>query len=451
MTRRRTLRWRLVATSAGWVIATLLVSATVLVLFFRDHIERRFDGSLADHLEELVAASEVAADGTFVLSWRPFDPRFNRPRSSWYWQVRQEGRTLARSDSLSGAELPVGDAPIGPSVTRELGGPSGEALRAVEQAVTLPRGASRFVYTLAGPVADIDADVARFTVQIAATMTLLAAGLLAAVFFQVRFGLKPLRAVREALSRVRTGASERLDGAFPEEIGPLVEELNALLERNAAMLERARAHAADLAHALKNPLTVIKNESGSMTGATGDVLRKEVDAMSAAIDRHLSRARAAGGRAIPGLSTDVGDVVDDLRYSLERVHRDRNLAIEAGDLDGRTVLGEREDLEEMLGNVMDNACKWAERRVLVGAASRDGRVLITIDDDGPGLPANRLEEVLRRGARLDESTPGTGMGLAIVRDLVEAYNGSLGLARSPLGGLRVTVSLPCVGSTAASP
>ena len=164
--------------------------------------------------------------------------------------------------------------------------------------------------------------------------------------------------------------------------------------------------------------------------------------MRGAIDRHLSRARAAGGQARPGQRTEVEGVVDDLRYSLERVYRDRNLIIETGDLESRTFLGEREDLEEMLGNVMDNACKWTERRVVVDTASQDGRLVITVDDDGPGLPPEQAEQVLSRGTRLDESTPGTGMGLAIVRDLAEAYGGSISLSESPLGGLRVTLNIP---------
>jgi len=168
--------------------------------------------------------------------------------------------------------------------------------------------------------------------------------------------------------------------------------------------------------------------------------------MRGAIDRHLSRARAAGGQARLGQRTALKDVVYDLRYSLERVYRGRKLVIEMSDLEGQVFLGEREDMEEILGNVMDNACKWAERRVAMEAASQGGRLVITVEDDGPGLPADRSEEVLRRGARLDESTPGTGMGLAIVRDLVEAYSGSISLSDSPLGGLRTTVNLPGVGS-----
>lgn len=442
MTRRETLRWRLVATSSAWVLATLLVTAVALVLFFRDHIERRFDGALRDHLEELVAASDVGAHGTLVLSWRPVDPRFNRPRSGWYWQIRDEDRTLARSDSLARAGLPIGAAPDARGLVRELTGPAGEALRAVEQTITLPRSQSAFVYTVAGPVADVGVDVAHFSAQIAVTMALLAAGLLAAVFFQVRYGLRPLDALRSALSAVRAGREERLEGAFPDEVRPLVDELNALLERNAAMLERARAHASDLAHALKNPLTVIKNESASLQGPGGEVLRKQVQVMRGAIDRHLSRARAAGRQAHPGQRTAVAAVVDDLRFSLERVYRERGLVIEVGNLDGQIFLGEREDLEEMLGNLMDNACKWAQQRVTVDATTRGERLVLTVDDDGPGMPCDRSGEVLRRGARLDESTPGSGMGLAIVRDLAEAHGGAIELSSLQPCGLRATLSLP---------
>lgn len=442
MKRHETLHWRLVAASSAWVIAALLISGLALVLFFRDHIERRFDGTLRDHLEELVAASEVGTDTALRLSWRPFDPRFNRPRSGWYWQVRQDGRVVARSDSLWRSELAFRAERNGERSAYEFTGPVGESLRAVEQLVTLPRSTSTFSYAVAGPVADIDSDVDRFTLQIAATMTLLAAGLLAAIVFQVRFGLKPLGDLRKSLSAVRGGSAERLAGNFPEEVSPLVDELNALLERNAGMLERARAHAADLAHALKNPLTVIKNESAELPGTIGDVLRKETAAMVGAIDRHLSRARAAGGSVRPGQRTDIDTVVEDIRYSLDRLYRDRELELEVAGLDGRVFLGDRQDLEEMLGNLMDNACKWAQRRVLIRAEGGEGRLSIHIEDDGPGLPSEEFEDVLSRGTRMDETIPGSGMGLGIVRDLAEAYGGSIRLSSSSLGGLRASLLLP---------
>jgi signal transduction histidine kinase len=280
--------------------------------------------------------------------------------------------------------------------------------------------------------------------QIALTLALLAAGLVAAVVFQVRFGLRPLHRLRMALSGVRSGQSEELQGRFPGEVQPLVEELNALLARNAAMLERARAQAADLAHALKNPLTVIKNEARTLHGPAGEILRKEAAAMAAAIDRHLSRARAraAGARAHPAQRTPVDAVVDDLRYSLERLHRDRGLTMDLSGDAGQIFAGEREDLEEMLGNLMDNACKWARQRVQVRVKAGPGRLCIQVEDDGPGVPPARFDEVLERGRRLDETTPGTGMGLAIVRDLAEAYGGAIALSPSPLGGLCASLTLP---------
>jgi signal transduction histidine kinase len=443
---RDTLRWRLAAASSAWIVVTLLVCALALIFFFRDHIERRFDGALADHLEELIAASEAGADGALALSWRPFDPRFNRPRSGWYWQILQDGRAVARSDSLWRSDLPVASATGGPGAVREFTGPTSKRLRAVEQVITLPRSPYAFVYTVAGPVSDIDADVRRFTVQIATAMALLAVGLLLAVIVQVRFGLRPLLALRGALSAVRAGQAVRLEGEFPAEVRPLADELNSMLERNAAMLERARAHAADLAHALKNPLAVIINETRSIPGTSGDVLRREAAAMTGAIDRHLSRARAAGGQGRPGQRTEVAGVVEDLRYSLERLYRERGLSVEIGGPIDQVFPGDRQDLEEMLGNLMDNAFKWAARRVVVSATMRDGRLLLRVEDDGPGLPDEKVQEALARGRRLDESTPGTGMGLAIVRDLAETYGGGIELAASGLGGLRATLVLPGAGN-----
>lgn len=439
--RATTLNARLVLTSSAWVLLALVVAGTVLVWLFRDHIERRFDASLDDQLRELVAASDAGADGRVALAWKPFDPRFNRPRSGWYWQLSQDGDVMIRSDSLWQDSLPVeGSAAIGRR-TVHLRGPAGEPLRALVQTLTLPRSRSTFTYVVAGPVSDIDRDVRRFIGQIAVTLTLLAAGLLAAVIVQVRFGLRPLRELRAALAEIRAGRASRLPQRFPAEIAPMVDELNALLDHNVEMLARARMQAADLAHALKNPLTVIQNESRDLPDAPSRVVREQVKVMTSAIQRHLSRARAAGARA-PGARTSVAAVLEDLGFSLERLYRERGLSIRIEDAAGAVFRGDAEDLEEMVGNLMDNACKWARSQVLVHARTRDGWLTVTVEDDGPGVPPHEYERVLSRGVRLDESAPGTGIGLAAVRDVASAYRGRIDLARSRLGGLCATLWLP---------
>jgi signal transduction histidine kinase len=267
-------------------------------------------------------------------------------------------------------------------------------------------------------------------------------GLLLAVWFQVSVGLRPLHAMREALGDIRRGEAERLVGSYPREIEPLADELNALLEHNAELLERARTQAANLAHALKNPLTVIRNETRQLDGEAGGVIREQALVMARSIDRYLPQARAAGSGRTLGARADVQAILEDLRFSLERLYRERNLHIQLRGLSGCRYRGEAEDLEEMLGNLLDNACKWAHRRIEVHGECDGQGLSILIDDDGPGIPEQRSAEVLKRGQRLDETKPGSGLGLDIVQDIAGLYRGSLSLERSPSGGVRARLDLP---------
>jgi signal transduction histidine kinase len=348
--RHRTLTVRLIAASTIWIAGTLGAAGLLLLLLFQDHIERRFDAALADHLEELAAASEVGPDGTLQLSWQPFDPRFNRPRSGWYWQIEQGEAIIERSPSLWPERLRVGPAsPRDP--IHELTGPAGEPLRAVVTPITLPRAPKGFVYTIAGPLGDVHRDVREFGAKLAVTMTALALGLVGAVVAQVYYGLRPLQHLRRALAQVRSGSAPRLPETFPGEVQPLVHELNALLDHTAALLERARTQTGNLAHALKNPLTVIRNEAGALAAPHGPVLREQADVMGRQIEWHLARARAAGAHGVLGARTVVAEVARDLEFSLERLHRERALAVELRDLTGLVFQGDAQDLEEMLGNL----------------------------------------------------------------------------------------------------
>jgi signal transduction histidine kinase len=438
---RNTLTLRLIAASSLWVIGTLAVAGVLLVLLFRDHIERRFDTALNDHLEELVAASETGPAGAPQLSWQPSDPRFNRPHSGWYWQIEQGGVARAHSVSLWRSRLAVVPRPAGPRI-QDLVGPAGERLRALVMPITLPDLPEPLVYTIAGPVADIDRDVGEFAAKLAATLCVLGLGLLGAVMLQVRYGLQPLQMLRSALGRIRSGATDRLPDAFPGEVQPLVAELNALLNHNATLLERARTQTGNLAHALKNPLTVIRNEAALIEGRQGAVLREQAGAMARQIDWHLTRARAAGAHGVLGARAPVADIARDLQFSLPLLHRDRPVEIELVGLETLVFQGDGQDLEEMLGNLMDNACKWARRLVQVSGRRTDGLLLIAVDDDGPGIAEPCRAEALLRGRRLDEAKPGVGLGLDIVRDLAALYRGMLTLDRSELGGLRARLELP---------
>lgn len=431
---------RLTLAASALVGLSLAATGILLVLMFRDHIERRFDGGLEDQLEELVAASEIDGSGALSLTWTPVDPRFNRPGSGWYWQVSQQGDVIRRSLSLTGMALPGIRGGARDVVTAA--GPAGGQLRILSRPITLPGAPGAFDFAVAGPVDDIDTDVWRFSAIIATTLSILGLCLVVAVYVQVRYGLRPLIRLRQALSDIRTGRSERMPETFPDEVEPVVEELNALLDQNATLLERARTQAGNLAHALKHPLTIMTHEAGRLDRERAQLISEQLVAMRNAIDRHLSRARVAGLSASVGVRTPVATAAEDLRISMERLHAGRGLCIEADLPRDLLFAGNAEDLEEMLGNLMDNACKWASGRIRVSGESRDGRVVVTVEDDGPGIAEADRDTVLGRGRRLDESVAGAGLGLDIVRDIAELYRGTLRLEASPLGGLKAVLDLP---------
>jgi signal transduction histidine kinase len=434
---------RLLLTSALWVSGTLVLAGLLLVFLFRQHIEQRFDRNAREHLEELVALSELGPGGELQLSRPLFDPRFARPHSGWYWQVLRDGTSVAQSTSLWYERLPV-RAPAPGGEVQSVQGPRGESLRALVQLISLPEAEQPLLYVLAEPVADIEQDVRSFTANLVITLAALGLGLLGAMWLQVRFGLAPLRQLGRALAQIRAGRAARLPGTFPREVQPVVGELNALLDHNAALLERARTQAGNLAHALKNPMTVIRNEAQAIPGESGEVLREQVAAMTAQVQRHLSQARAAGAGSLLGARTPLANILVELRESLGLLYRERGLDIRLDGLAGLQFQGDAQDLEEMLGNLMDNACKWTRHRVQV-RAWRDGeRLHIRVEDEGPGIPDQARAQALDRGRRLDEAVPGSGLGLAIVRDLAELYRGRLELSASPLGGLCAELELPAV-------
>jgi signal transduction histidine kinase len=261
----------------------------------------------------------------------------------------------------------------------------------------------------------------------------------------VRAAIRPLDAIRQRLVDVRKGRERRLQGAYPSEVQPLVDDLNALLAHNEQIVTRANARAGDLAHGLKTPLAVLANEAGGLA-ETGDAelaatIAQQVALMQRQVDYHLAHARAAAAGAMPHARSSIAESADGLRRALLRLHAPRGLRIDVTVDPAEVFHGRREDLDEMLGNLLDNACKWARSRVGVSSTRTADRVTIVVEDDGDGLDASMRERVLQRGVRADEAAPGSGLGLAIVRDIAELYGGSIALHASPLGGLRAELTL----------
>jgi signal transduction histidine kinase len=374
---------------------------------------------------------------------------FELPLSGWYWQVTRLNAPkpdTRLSRSLWDSTLPqLADRGVEATAdgTRRsyVEGPEDQRLRLVERTVDLGEE-GRYLVSVAGDPQEIEEETRAFNQTLLITFVVLAAVLLLITMFQVRFGLAPLKRISESLAAIRAGRSERLQGRFPEEIAPLARETNALIEANREIVERARTHVGNLAHALKTPLSVIMNEAAHAEEPFAGKVRKQADIMRDQIARHLERARLAARLTVVGDVTEVGPVVTALARTMEKLHHDRGIVIDIDAPNPVRFRGERQDLEEMLGNLIDNGCKWARARVAVSAHAAGDRVLVTIDDDGPGLPADQRAAVFDRGTRLDESVPGSGLGLAIVRDIAELYHGAIALEDSPLGGLRAVLTLP---------
>src|SRR5215472_12485622 len=392
---------RLFVSATASIVVILVATGIVLSSLYRHSVERAFDRRLGVYLKTLVAdiasPDEQAAD-RFPQSLG--EPLFELPLSGWYWQVTRLDQTkpeVRTSRSLWDAALPRLDnlnVAAGPGGSRQgyVQGPADQRLRMVERTIDLGED-GRFVVGVAGDAAEIDEELRGFDEALLITFSVLAVVLLLTTMFQVRFGLAPLKRISEGLAAIRSGTAERLQGTFPVEIAPLARETNALIDANREIVTRARTHVGNLAHALKTPISVMMNEA---TSHGGDPLalkmREQTEIMRDQVTRHLERARLAARVAAIGTVTDVRSVVTALARTMEKIHHHRGVAIDVDSPEGARFRGEQQDLEEMVGNLVDNACKWAQSRVAVEAFSekpdpRDDRrvVRIVVDDDGPGL------------------------------------------------------------------
>ncbi len=440
--KRNSLAVRLVAAAVLWIGGALLAGGLLMSSLFRGYAERTFDARLDVHLTSLISVTDVGSDGALVLSRKLGEPRFEKPFSGWYWQIRNAAGPVLRSRSLWDQVLPLDTNVLGAIARSWSKGPSGKKMRVFMRQITLPGAPGAYQVTVAAETSEIAREIRKFDLALFWSLAALGLGLIVAIYIQVKFGLNPMKRLRAGLASVRAGKSIHLDGDFPVEVTPLVEDLNALLDHNKVMVDRARTHVGNLAHALKTPLSVLASEAGSDKGPSRDVLKHEVESIRRQVDHHLARAHtAASGRTL-GVRTPVVPAVQALKRALDRIYAGRSIAISIDAVDAAVFRGQRQDLDEVLGNLMENGCKWARSRVSVTVTLEDERTVLTIDDDGRGLDPVRRTQVLERGMRLDETAPGSGLGLAIVRDIVTAYGGKFHLDESPLGGLRATVALP---------
>ena len=449
----RSLTRRLIWLASAWIVIALIVTGLVLTSVFQESALRRLGNVLNTTIDELVVASAVTPDG--VTTPQIQDARTLRIFSGKYWAVAEptgDGRlrTLTRSTSLWDVDLVIPpELPdrlteaFGQTISYNAGGPAGEPLRVAATMKKLPGREQPVVFVAAIDRSNIDADIRQFATVTWIALVMLGVGLVAAVFIQVQIGLRPLFDLRNEIADVRKGKAARVERAYPVEIAPLAQQVNRLLAHNQDVVERQRTHVGNLAHALKTPLAVMLAEAGDQPGPLPDIVRRQTEVMKAQVDHHLRRARAAARAQVLGERTPMAEAIDEMAVMLERVFASKGVEIDWRAPDDLAFRGERQDLQEILGNLMENACKWATRRVRVSAGPTGlGQMVVVVEDDGPGIPEDQRDGALKRGTRMDEDTPGTGLGLSIVDELVRAYGGRITLAASDMGGLKALLELP---------
>ena len=436
----------MIVMAAAWIAALLLIGGFALDRVLTRSIVDNFDNQLEFVLNSMIAASEIGPDGEVRFNRPPADQRFIEPYSGLYFQISGLGADTFASRSLWDRRLRVSDThsdnkphlyDSNEFSTRE----HSEPLRIAERDAILPGSNIRWRFQVAQTREGVDDQIRRLRSTLIWSFTALGAGLLFLAALQTVYGLWPLRRVRREVASIRSGEETRISQEFPTEIRPLTEEINQLLAHSEAQAEEARRHAGNLAHALKTPLTVITNAATADSPDLDDTVIRESGAMRRQIDHHLARARAIGRRASAHARATVWDSLEAVERAVDRLYEGVTVDI-AGDR-GAEVRVERQDLDEMVGNLVENAAKYGHGRVFVTVEPKGQFVDILIEDDGPGIPAQEHEAIFARGARLDTGKPGTGLGLAIVRDVAEIYGGSIHLEQSEdLGGLLARLSIP---------
>ncbi len=441
---RRSLAGRMMAIAAGWILVLLLAGGFALDRTLTNLVEANFDDQLDYMLTAMIASAEIGPDGEVYFNRPLGDQRFLEPNSGLYWQISGQGhddfpsrslwdRSLAIRHDHTDSRIHIYDSNQFPS----------EPLRMAERSVILPGSTTQWWFVVAASRQELDFQITRIRSILIWSFAILGLGLFAMAMLQSWIGLGPLRRVRAAIQNLRATGASRIDEPLPLEVQPLVEEVNALLAHTDQQAEEARTHAGNLAHALKTPLTVVTNAATARAPDLSDTVIREARTMQRHVEHHLARARAVGRRAAGHSRTNVCASAEAVRRAVERLHSDARIDV-AGNRDAMVSV-ERQDLDEVFGNLIENAAKYGGGSVFVTIDAEPAMPLcvIWVEDDGAGIPESERDRIFDRGVRLDTGKPGTGLGLAIVRDVAQIYGGDVTLGESEdLGGLLVRLSLP---------
>ena len=454
--RPRSIARRLFFSAALLSFGILLVAGLVLSTIYRRTAVDNFDDRLGVYLHELIADIASSGEESHAAPGQLGEPQFEFPLSGWYWQITRLDAPkpeIRSSRSLFAAKLPrLSDfgiaAGAGGARRGYAKGPDDRILRMAERVIDTGDQGIYLVQVAATPE-DIDRQISRFQFDLVVTFAVLALALILSSAAQLRYGLKPLWQLQEGVAAIRRGEAEKIEGDFPQDLAPLASELNLLIGANRDVVERARTQVGNLAHALKTPLSVIINEAAVDSSPLAAKVEEQAAVMRDQLSYYLNRARVAvRARALGGV-TEVAPATEALVRTFEKIYAERAVEFSLTAMEAIRFPGERQDFEEMVGNLVDNAGKWAHQKVTIkietepwGTFAERRFFRVMIDDDGPGLAASQRQAALSRGRRLDETKPGSGLGLSIVADLASLYGGVLTLEDSPEGGLRANLRLP---------
>lgn len=440
--KKLSLKSRLLLAAAFWLSAMILAAGVGIPKLVSDYLVQDTKDQLSLSMDEITANIEIDSEGKLIMPSRLSDPRFNQPYSGIYWTIKTKGDEL-RSRSLWDKKLTFEEDSL--SINTKVKGANDEELIYVQKNIYLPEIKQPITITIGLDEDPLEKTLHQLTGQLWVILGLLFSGVLFLIGIQVSWSLRPLAKMQSELVMLRKGEQQALSQHYPQEIAPLVSDLNALLFHYQELLERARHHAGNLSHSLKTPLSVLKNELSYLTEEEKARLSIPIDQLQEHIDYHLGRARMAGAMNILSVATSPSERIDAISMAFDKVYAEREILL-INELDTESkITVDKTDLDEMLGNLLENSYKWAHSMIRVHASIPvNNQISIIIEDDGCGIPKEKFEHVLKRGFRLDESTPGTGLGLHIVNEMAHSYRGSLALDKSPMGGLKATLTFPLV-------
>lgn len=442
------LKRRLIVVASIWIVAGMIVGGFLLSAIFRELVTVQFNDELHVHLEELRRLAEISPNGA-ILQRDLSDPRYDVPESGFYWEIQRNGSIIARSKSLEGPALDIpADPPTNTYIhSYSIAGPTG-TLMVLEQAKWIDPSGTPVRFVIGTDKRHLDDVLHSFDSMVGYTLAAFAALMIAASALLILYAMRPFDQLRTALGTVRSGQSTEVGGTFPKEVQPLVDDLNTLLKSTAELIGRARIQAGNVAHGLKTPLAVLTDEAYQIEEQglqqSAATILDQCRKMQTQIDYQITRARAVAMRSAPGMVASVKKAALEVASALSRLHKARPISIETNIPESVSVACDGQDLNEMIANLVDNACKHARKRVRISLAqpSQQDRVTVAVEDDGAGLPPEAYEIVFNVGERWDSQKPGSGLGMAIVRDLARLYGGDVRLGSSTYGGLAVYLELP---------